>query len=408
MSTETVDTVIVGGGQAGLAMSAHLRAAGVDHVVFERERIAERWRTARWDGLVANGPAWHDRFPAKTFDIDGDAFATKDEVVRYFEQFAEEIDAPVRTGVEVARVERDGDGRYAVTTSAGDWRARHVVVATGPFQQPVIPPVIPPEAPVTQLHSHAYRNPEQLDDGAVLVVGSGSSGAQIADELLRAGRDVHLSIGPHDRPPRQYRGKDFVWWLGVLGKWQMKTPEAGREHVTIAVSGAYGGRTIDFREFAERGMHLYGMTSGYAGGCVSFADDLADTLAAGDANLVSLLREADAYVDAHGTDLPPEPDAHRIGPLPAAAMARVRSLDLAAAGIRTVLWATGYVQRFDWLAVDAAFDAKGKPAHSRGVSTAAGVFFLGLPWLSMRGSSFIWGVWEDAAYLAEQIARSGR
>ncbi|MEM7378185.1 MAG: NAD(P)/FAD-dependent oxidoreductase, partial [Pseudomonadota bacterium] len=363
MSTETTDTVIVGGGQAGLAMSAHLRAAGVDHVVFERERIAERWRTARWDGLVANGPAWHDRFPAKTFDIDGDAFATKDDVVRYFEQFADEIDAPVRTGVEVLRVEREADGQFAIATSAGDCRARHVVVATGPFQQPVIPPVIPAEAPVTQLHSHAYRNPGQLADGGVLVVGSGSSGAQIADELLRAGRDVHLSIGPHDRPPRQYRGKDFVWWLGVLGKWQMKTPEAGREHVTIAVSGAYGGRTIDFREFADRGMQLYGMTAGYADGCVSFADDLADNIAAGDANLVSLLREADAYVDAEGSDLPPEPDAHRIGPLPAAASNPVHRLDLAAAGIHTVLWATGYVQRFDWLAVD-AFDGDGKPAHT--------------------------------------------
>ncbi|MEM6988736.1 MAG: NAD(P)/FAD-dependent oxidoreductase [Pseudomonadota bacterium] len=404
MTIETVNTVIVGGGQAGLAMSAHLREQGVEHVIFERDRIAERWRTARWDGLVANGPAWHDRFPAKTFaGIDGDAFATKDEVVAYLEQFAGEIDAPVRDGVSVEHVVRAAGGGFDVTTSAGAWRAQNVVAATGPFQRPVIPPVVPADAPVTQLHSNAYRNPEQLAPGAVLVVGSGSSGAQIADELLRAGRTVYLSIGPHDRPPRAYRGRDFVWWLGVLGKWQMKTPEAGREHVTIAVSGAYGGRTIDFREFAERGMHLLGMTAGYADGSVQFADDLADNIAAGDDNLLNLLREADAYVDGGGEALPPEPQAHEIGPLPEAAVQRVHALDLRDAGVNTIVWATGYAQNFDWLDVD-AFDEQGKPDHHRGVARANGVYFLGLPWLSMRGSSFIWGVWEDAAYLATHIA----
>ncbi len=238
-----------------MAISGHLRRAGVDHIVLEKNRIAEAWRTARWDSLVANGPAWHDRFPDKTFDdTDDDGFATKDSCAKYFEDYVAEHALPVRSGVTVHKAAHhpDGDG-FVVETSKGVIHTANVVAATGPFQTPVIPPVVPADAPVRQIHSQGYDNPDQLADGAVLVVGAGSSGAQIADELLRAGRDVYLSVGPHDRPPRRYRGRDFVYWLGVLGKWEMKTPPARREHVTIAVSGAYGGRTVDFRWFTKRG-----------------------------------------------------------------------------------------------------------------------------------------------------------
>ncbi|MCE2518082.1 MAG: FAD-dependent oxidoreductase, partial [Alphaproteobacteria bacterium] len=234
-------------------------------------------------------------------------------------------------------------------------------------------------------------------------IGAGSSGSQIADELLRAGREVYLSVGPHDRPPRRYRGKDFVWWLGVLGKWQMKTPPAGREHVTIAVSGAYDGHTVDFRKFAERGMNLLGMTESYQNGVLTIAPDLAHNIREGDANHLSLLAEADDYVTANGLDLPEEPEAHVIRPEPPCMTTPTRELNLAQRGITTVIWATGYVQDFSWLKVD-AFDDNGKPQHDRGVSREEGIYFLGLPWLSMRGSSFIWGVWEDARYLAEHIA----
>lgn len=405
---EKVDTVVVGGGQAGLAMSEHLGNAGVAHVILERDRIAERWRTARWDGLVANGPAWHDRFPTLAFaDVDDDGFASKDSVTRYFETFARQIGAPVRCGVEVTRVRRQRAGTgFLVETSDGPLEARHVVAATGPFQRPLIPPVVPPLDGVTQIHSTDYRNPGQLAAGGVLVVGAGSSGAQIADELLRAGRDVTLSVGPHDRPPRRYRGKDFVWWLGVLGKWQMRTPPAGREHVTIAVSGAHGGQTVDFRRFAERGMRLVGMTTRFEDGVLRFAPDLAANIAAGDANYLSLLDEADAHVEREGLALPEEPEARRFGPDPACVTEPLLALDLAAVGITTIVWATGFAQDFGWLDVD-AFDESGRPRHVRGVSTEPGVYFLGLPWLSMRGSSFIWGVWEDAKYLAAHIAARG-
>ena len=397
-----VNTVVVGAGQAGLAMSAHLRDHQIDHVVLERDSIAERWRNARWDSLVMNGPAWHDRFPARYFDSDPDGFPGKDEVTRYFEDFAKQIEAPIHCGVEITGTTALPQGGYQVETSQGHINADHVVAATGPFQIPVIPPIVP-HGVVNQLHSFDYHNPAQLPDGAVMVVGAGSSGAQIADELLRSGRKVFLSIGPHDRPPRSYRGKDFVWWLGALGKWQMKTPPAGREHVTIAVSGAYGGSTVDFRKFADRGMVLLGMTEAYDSGVISIADDLAKNIADGDANYLGLLAEADAYIDAHGLDLPPEEDAKIIGADPDCVKTPIRQINLAEQGVMTIIWATGYVQDFSWLKVD-AFDANGKPAHNRGVAKADGIYFLGLPWLSMRGSSFIWGVWEDAKYLAAQIS----
>ena len=400
---EHTNTVVVGGGQAGLAMSEHLSAHGVPHIVLERHRIAERWRTERWDNLVANGPAWHDRFPSMEFsDVDGDAFASKDSVARYFEEFANQINAPIRCGVEVTSA-RPTDQGFIVSTSQGDIAAQNIVAATGPFQHPVIPPVVPDTAGLAQMHSTGYRNPDQLAPGAVLVVGAGSSGTQIADELRRSGRQVFLSVGPHDRPPRRYRGKDFVWWLGVLGKWEAKTPPAGREHVTIAVSGAHGGQTVDFRRLADGGITLLGMTQGYNDGTLTIANDLAQNIAEGDANHLDLLAEADAYVAAQGLDLPPEPEAHIIGPDPACMTDPILSLNLSDAGITTIIWATGFVQDFKWLEVDAFDPATGKPCHHRGVSTAPGVYFLGLPWLSMRGSSFIWGVWKDAKYLASQI-----
>tara|TARA_B100000989_G_scaffold297241_1_gene282455 strand:- start:1368 stop:2585 length:1218 start_codon:yes stop_codon:yes gene_type:complete len=402
MFSARVNTVIVGAGQAGLAMSAHLRDRHIAHVVLERDSIAERWRNARWDSLVMNGPAWHDRFPTHSFDSDPDGFPGKEEVTRYFEDFAKQIEAPIYCEVEVTGTTARLDGGYQVETSKGDIHADNVVAATGPFQIPVIPAIVP-DGVVSQIHSFDYHNPEQLQDGSVLVVGAGSSGAQIADELLRSGRQVYLSIGPHDRPPRSYRGKDFVWWLGTLGKWQMKTPPAGKEHVTIAVSGAYGGGTVDFRKLAGRGVVLLGTTEAFNNGVISIADDLARNIADGDAYYLGLLAEADSFIDLHGLDLPPEEDAKILESDPDCVKVPIRQIDLSKQGINSIIWATGYAQDFSWLKVD-AFDADGRPVHDRGVAKADGIYFLGLPWLSMRGSSFIWGVWEDAKYLADQIS----
>ena len=408
MSVEKIDTLVIGAGQAGIAMSEHLSRSGVPHLVLERHRIAERWRSERWDSLVANGPAWHDRFPGMTFaDVDSSAgpddFPGKETVADYFVAYAKTIEAPIRCGVEVLKVERNaGRPGFRVETSEGVIEAERVVAATGPFQTPVIPAVVPEQAGLLQMHSTGYRNPAQLPDGAVLVVGSGSSGTQIAEELMQAGRRVYLSVGPHDRPPRAYRGRDFCWWLGVLGKWDAAAREPGKEHVTIAVSGAQGGHTIDFRRLAAQGMILVGRTESCSDSVVRFAPDLADNLRAGDENHDALLDEADAYVARNGLDLPEEPQARsRVADADCIAKPLL-SLDLAEAGIGTIIWATGFTADYSWMQVD-AFDESGKPKHQRGVSSEPGIYFLGLPWQSRRGSSFIWGVWHDAKYVADQI-----
>ena len=404
MSVEKIDTLVVGGGQAGIAMSEHLSNCGVPHLVLERHRIAERWRSERWDSLVANGPAWHDRFPGLEFKTHPDAFPGKEGVADYFVDYANKIKAPIRTGVEVTEVRRnEGRSGFHVETSNGVIEAERIVAATGPFQRPVMPNVVPEEAGVVQMHSNAYMNPAQLPDGAVLVVGAGSSGAQIADELLRSGKEVYLSVGPHDRPPRSYRGRDFVWWLGVLGKWDAAAMEPGTEHVTIAVSGAYGGQTVDFRRLAGEGMTLVGRTESYADGVLRFAPDLAENLANGDANYLSVLDEADAWVERNGSDLPEEPEARVIGADPDCVTSPILELNLADSSVTSIIWATGYALDYSWLKVD-TFDDAGKPIHQRGVSAEPGIYFLGLPWQSRRGSSFIWGVWHDAKFVADQIA----
>jgi putative flavoprotein involved in K+ transport len=405
MQVEDVNTVIVGGGQAGIAMSEHLGNHGISHVVLEKDRIAERWRTGRWDSLVANGPAWHDRFPNMEFDnVAPDAFAPKDAVADYFAAYAEKIGAPVRTGVEVTEARRlPGEQSFRVETTGGLFTARNIVAATGPFQRPSIPGILPEGTGFTQLHSATYRNPDQLPAGNVLVVGAGSSGVQIATEIMRSGRQVYLSVGAHNRPPRRYRGVDFVWWLGVLGKWEAQQVEKGKEHVTIAVSGAVGGETVDFRKLADEGMTLVGQTLAYDDGVMRFAPDLGENIARGDRDYLSVLDEADAYAAANGLDLPEDPDARHIGPDPDCVRNPLGELDLKAAGVTNILWATGYKVDFGWLKAD-CFDETGKPVHQRGVSSEPGVFFLGLPWLARRGSSFIWGVWHDAKFIADQIA----
>ena len=403
--TESIHTLVIGGGQAGVATSAHLQKQGIPHLVLERDRIAERWRTWRWDSLVANGPAWHDRFPDAEFtDIDPEAFAPKEAVADYFERFAGDRSLPVRTGVEVTKLERIGDTFHA-TTATGKIEARNVVVATGPFQKPVIPTVIT-DPSITQMHSNSYRNPEVLPQGAVLVVGAGSSGAQIAEELVRAGRKVYLSLGPHDRPPGRYRGQDFVWWLGKLGKWDMKAPTPGTEHITIAVSGAYGGHTMDFRRLAGLGVTLLGRAGDYRDGVLHFANDLRTNMENGDANYLSVLDEADAYAKANGLDLPEEPEARNLLPLPGCVTDPTLALDLKREGISTVIWATGFKLDFGWIDMD-IFLPDGRPRHQDGVTEVPGLYFMGLPWLSCRGSAFIWGAWKDGERLAGHIAARG-
>src|SRR5580658_695602 len=405
VAVEKIDTLIVGGGQAGLAMSEQLSKRGLSHLVVERHRIAERWRSERWDGLHANGPAWHDRLPGLPIvGVDPDAFATRDQMAAYFVAYAERIAAPMRCGVAVTALHRREDGAgFRAETSAGAIDANNVVAATGPFQRPVIPVVVPPEARIVQMHSSGYRNPGQLPEGAVLVVGAGSSGAQIADELSRAGRRVYLSVSRHERPPRRYRGRDFGWWLGVLGLWDAPVSDPPQKHVTIAVSGAYGGHTIDFRRLAAQGVVLVGRTGVFRDGVLGFSAGLASDLAQGDASYLSMLDAADAYAIREGLDLPEEPAARTVEADPPCVTDPILQLNLREAGITSIVWATGFALDFGWMQVD-VFNERGAPVHRRGVTDVPGLYFLGLSWLSRRASAFIFGAEKDAAHLAEHIA----
>ena len=403
MSLDNTDVLVVGGGQAGIAASEHLNKRGIRHLVLERARIAERWRSERWDSLVANGPAWHDRFPGMQFPgCDDDAFVPKEQVADYFVEYAAMIKAPVLEGVTVTDVRRKPNSAgFVVQTSAGTLETRYVICATGAFQHPMVPSIVPQTDALTQMHSTAYRNPQELPEGNVLVVGAGSSGAQIATEILRSGRKTYLSVGSHDRPPRRYRGRDFCWWLGVLNLWDAEASDAST-HTTIAVSGAYGGYTIDFREMAKQGMTLLGLTEQFENGTLHFADNLAENIRQGDKNYLATLDMADAYVERNGLDLPEDPEARRLDPDPTCMTDPIRQLDLHAEGINTIIWATGFGVDYSWLNVD-ALDNAGRPQHKRGVSTEPGVYFLGLPWQSRRGSSFIWGVWHDAGFVVDHI-----
>ncbi len=405
MTTEKTDTLVVGAGQSGIAMSEHLTQGGIPHIVLERGRIAERWRSERWDSLVANGPAWHDRFPHLDFEGDDpECFPPKERVARYFADYAAMIEAPVRTGVEVKRVTRlDGRPGFLVETSEGDIEAQRVVAATGPFQKPSFPRIVPEDAGVLQIHSSAYRNPDQLPEGAVLVVGAGASGSQIAEELLRAGRRVHLAVGEHYRPPRSYRDRDYVWWLGVLGKWDEIKITSKKKHVAFAVSGYDGGKTIDFRRLAAAGVVVHGKAETFADGVMTFSDDLRENIAEGDRAYLEVLAEADAFVEANGIDLPEEPEAWKILPDPDCIREPALELDFKAEGVGAIVWATGFRFDFGWLQVPQAFTEEGLPFHKRGISAEPGIYFLGLPELTNRASSFIYGCWYDAKYIATQI-----
>ncbi len=404
MSVEKTNTLVIGAGQAGIAMSEHLGAMGIDHIVLERKRIAERWRSERWDSLVANGPAWHDRFPSLKFDdIGADVFPPKERMAQYFEDYARMINAPVRTGVEVLRVQRNQKRPgFTVTTSDGVFEALHVVTATGAFQIPSYPAIVPEDAGIQQVHSSAYKNPGQLADGAVLVVGAGASGSQIAEELRRAGRTVYLSVGEHYRPPRSYRERDYCWWLGALGMWDEVKKKPKREHVAFAVSGYDNGKTIDFRRLAHTGIQLVGITQRFENGVMAFQEGLAENVAQGDADYFEVLREADAYIEQNGLDLPPEPEAWKLLDDPDCLTNPILSLNLAEAGITSIVWATGFKVDYRWMEVD-VFDDQGYPVHKRGITAEKGIYFLGLPNQSNRSSSFIWGVWHDAKYIADHI-----
>lgn len=405
MSVEQVETLVIGGGQAGIAMSAQLSKRRRPHLVLERARIAERWRSERWDGLRFQSPNSEVRLcndPLPCTDPDG--FASAVEIVSFLTAFADRIAAPIRCGVAATAMRRrDGGAGFHVETSAGPIEAENVVVATGPFQRPIIPAFLAKNADVFQIHASAYFNPDQLPDGAVLIVGSGASGSQIADELMRAGRRVYLSISRHHRLPQRYRGLNYRRWWRMVGTLEVPVERRPPDQAPLVLTGAYGGYTIDFRRFAARGLILLGRAEVIRDGALSFAPDLSTNLAQGDAAYVAFLDAADEYAKSAGLDLPQD-TAARVAELdPSCVTEPVRQLHLRDAGITTVIWATGYAFDFRWIDVP-VFDKSSVPIHRRGVTNLPGLYFLGLQWLSRRESALMTGVGYDAEYLADRIA----
>ncbi|MFB9267024.1 NAD(P)-binding domain-containing protein [Bradyrhizobium erythrophlei] len=403
MPDETIDTLVIGGGQAGLTMSHRLKQRGIAHLVLERQRIAERWRSERWDGLMFQFPNWSVRLPDFAFQHnDPDGFSPTAAIIRFIEDYARFVAPPIRCGVAVTRLHTDGNGGFIAETVDGSIAANNVVVATGPYQRPLRPDLLR-DADIFQVHASAYKNPAQLPDGAVLVVGAGASGAQIAEELARAGRRVFLSIGQHSRLPRRYRGRDLIGRLAEMGIDQTPVEQRGASRLLPVITGAYGGHTVDFRRFAAEGVTLLGRVSAASDGVIAIAPDLAESIANGDAYYETFLAMVDDFIAARGLDCPDDPAARARLPDPACLTAPLRTLDLRTEGVNAVVWATGYGLDLDWIDVP-VLDARGEPRHRRGISEVPGLYFLGLQWLSRMKSSFLSGVGDDAADLADHIA----
>jgi len=405
-----VPVAIVGGGQAGLSMSRCLAQRGIEHVVFEKHRVAHEWRERRWDSFCLVTPNWQCDLPG--FPYRGDqphGFMGKHEIVAYLEDYAASFRPPLLEGTAVTALRPGSSGGFELSTTRGDYAAAQVVVATGGYHVPSIPRIAErlPEG-LTQLHSCEYRSPGALPDGDVLVVGSGQSGCQIAEDLHLAGRRVHLCVGGAPRTARRYRGKDVVEWLDAMGHYAMPVHEHPlkdrvRAKANHYVTGRGGGRDIDLRRFGLEGMRLYGHLTAARGGVLELAGDLAQNLDRADLASEKIKRGIDGFIAERAIEAPCE-DPYRP---PWRPRAEPRELDLARSGIHAVVWSTGFRSDYGWIEVP-VFDGKGYPTHERGVTSAPGLFFLGLPWQYTWGSGRLSGVGRDATYLADRIATDVR
>ena len=403
----SVDALIIGGGQAGLATSFLLTRGGIDHLVLERDSIAARWRS-RWDSFTLVTPNWMTRLPGGEYGgPEPDGFMPRDEVVAHLERYADSFGAPLRLGTDARAVVRHNGG-YRVETNTGLIDARAVVVASGSFQRPRRPSLGSLPAGVLDLHSNDYRNPEQLPAGAVLVVGSGQSGAQLAEELHEAGRRVFLSVSRAPRLPRRYRGRDITRWLadmGAIGKPADELEDPRERFAANAhASGKRGGHTINLHRFARDGISLLGKVHAVSDGIVTLAGDLDENLARADKTADQIRRAVDAYVAERGIDAPP-PDEHNSDDYDGDDGFRQPprgEIDLAGEGVSTVIWSAGYAWDFSWVS-PAELDEFGYPVQRRGVTKQPGLYFLGLNYLYLPTSGLLYGVGDDARHVAEHI-----
>jgi len=403
--TLSTPVIVVGGGQAGLSMSYCLAQRGIDHLVLDANRIGHDWLTARWDSFCLVTPNWQCRLPGFHYDGgDPHGFMGRDEIVGYLEAYAASFGPPLLEGVKAQSLRRGSGDQFELSTSAGDLHPAQVVIATGGYHEPRIPrfaDALP--AGIEQLHSSHYRNAASLPDGDVLVVGTGQSGCQIAEDLHLAGRRVHLCVGGATRTARFYRGRDVVDWLADLGYYDMpvhehKLGEGVRAKANQYVTGRDGGRDIDLRRFAIEGMCLYGRLIGVREGVLAFAPDLRHNLDAADAASEAIKDTIDRHIAARGIDAPTEP---RYTPVWEPAD-EPHELDLAFGWIGSVIWSTGFTPDYRWVQLP-VFDGSGRIVHERGVTAVPGLYVVGLPWLYTWGSGRFSGIARDTDYLAELV-----
>ena len=407
MTTRQVGTVIVGGGQAGLALSYYLRQEGCEHVVLERApAVANAWRSQRWDSFTLVTPNFQVRMPGAEYQgNDPYGFMPLAEVVKYFDDYVLRFDLSVHCSVEVHSVEKTRRGGYIVRTNEGTYEAENVVIATGLYQAPKIPKLsehLPEE--ILQIHSMGYKNPSSLPAGAVLVVGTGQSGAQIAEELYQSGRKAYLSVGSAGRVPRRFRGRDINDWFTRIGLFDTNVKELTSPRDKFSyhpqISGKNGGHSLNLHQFARDGVVLLGHVRDARGGKLTLAPDLHETLEKVDQFEINALQKINDYIDRAALKAPMEtiPELYD-----GYSQELLTELDLKACGISTVIWATGYT--FDYSLVKLpVVDVDGYPIQKRGVTRFDGLYFLGMPWLHNRKSGILFGVGDDAAYLAENIA----
>lgn len=410
----SIPVAIVGAGQAGLSVSWFLTQEGVEHVLLEASTTAHEWTDRRWDNFTLVTPNWHCRLPGYAYDGDDpDGFMTREQVAAWLAGYAASFDPPVREHTAVTLLtEREGGGfvlELAGPDGAETLEADHVVLATGGYHVPIVPPFAAAIDPsITQVHSADYRNAAQLPDGDVLVVGTGQSGAQIAEDLHLEGRRVHLALGDAPRVARTWRGRDCMTWLADMGLYDTPVQQypggrAAREKTNHYVTGRDGGRDIDLRQFAVEGMRLYGLMSGAEGTRLSFEPTLTTSLDSADAVYTSICRDIDAYIERESIDAPPgepyepvwQPDHEP------------RMLDLHEAGITSIVWGIGYRPDYRWVKVG-VFDGAAAPTHTRGVTSVPGLYFLGLPWMHTWGSGRFAGIARDAEHVFRCIVGARR
>jgi putative flavoprotein involved in K+ transport len=404
-----MDVIVIGAGQAGLAVSYLLTQKHIQHMIFERGRVGESWRAQRWDSFYLNTPNWSNNLPGMEFDPDApDAFGHRDQIVSYLERYAKSFDAPVRVNSEVTALERMGMGEYRLCVGEESFESRAAVIASGSMSRPRLPSLarnLPGD--ITSLTAGTYRNANELPEGAVLIVGSAQSGCQIAEDLVAAGRRVYLCASRVGRIPRTYRGRDLLAWWRDMGFWDIRLEEledpAMQFNALPQVSGVDGGHTVSFQSLARDGVTLLGRLLDIDGYHLKLKTDLMESIQFADEKAAAFKQAIDTFIQRQGISAPPpEPDPGE-PPLPdLSGSDRLGSLDLRGSDISSVIWCTGFDAGWDWLKAG-EFDENGQPGHRNGIGSSPGLYFIGFPWLSKRKSGTLYGIAEDAGRIVGHI-----